>query len=30
MGEEVPILDLETDQGFVDKLKKMFGMKSSR
>lgn len=29
MGEEVPLLDLEADEGFVFKLKKLFGLKTT-
>jgi septum site-determining protein MinD len=29
LGEDVPILDLETDDGFLFKLKKMFGLKTT-
>lgn len=29
LGEDVPILDLESDEGFVFKLKKLFGLKTS-
>ncbi|MDP4093345.1 MAG: septum site-determining protein MinD [Bacillota bacterium] len=29
LGEDVPILDLEADEGFLVKIKKMFGMKTT-
>lgn len=29
LGQEVPILDLEADTGFIPKLKKLFGLKTS-
>lgn len=29
MGEDVPVLDLEADEGFVFKLKKLFGLKTT-
>lgn len=29
MGEEVPVMELQSDEGFVFKLKKLFGLKSS-
>ncbi|HEX3028353.1 MAG TPA: septum site-determining protein MinD [Clostridia bacterium] len=29
MGEDIPIMDLETDEGFVFKIKKLFGLKTN-
>jgi hypothetical protein len=29
MGEEVPLLNLETDEGFVVRLKKLLGLKAN-
>jgi septum site-determining protein MinD len=28
MGEQIPIMDLEIDKGFMDRLRKLFGMKA--
>jgi septum site-determining protein MinD len=29
MGEDIPLLNLESDQGFVIKLKKLFGLRTT-
>jgi septum site-determining protein MinD len=28
-GEQVPMLNIETENGFIDKLKKLFGLKTT-